>query len=1023
MNRLSEHQHDLIPINVTEIITRIQRALQRQSLFRVSPAGRYLQIEADTIATEVAAGAENLRHPLGSGAHLAQAASVHFGQHRERTQQLLHQLAQTIRDQLTTEITAQASNDPATFLAALLQSMATLTGQGDVPGFHYPFATITTTQQLQRLTVHPARDAKGLLDSHHVTVTLTDSDSFAGALAAGVRRATQTEFAALEPADADELENILDEQEQGKQADLQRVSRTVLGWSLSAIKREVQLRYLEYLRDTLGTSGGAVFLADLVRRLRLLDAYLGGQDRPDGDFLVSYAGSRPINYRDLFQQASAFDLLPIIPLIEGTLSSVADQPRGQHVWTFGLKLKLDGPVYRMGTNPPRVYEYYLGQLNPDSAEHVGRREAGADDPRFAPRVLHLALLYAIVFADFGNLAYDPITPFDRDVLPLLRGADDAAKVAVLRRVVSTISQPSVFTGLRTLRRWLQEQLRRQTVFPSRTFAADLVLTRAILERDLERILAERTLFRQLDPDGYMVRRAMVVADPQISGSALARLSVQLTVQVQRYIPVASVQSLDLAYAADAPLMLPVLVAPRDKSRTLYRTYFKHIPLITIPYTSTALDARVEDRVDGQAFVTRFTYGLLSYLGLHAILGALGQRPFVPILRLHDGSEDTTMNGQAGEAAIAAICKVLAHLLSVDASASTQGLNVAELLKADASGRPVTQMLGNAWRYKLLNGLSSLYAPLPKQLHFGPAETDAIEHVAVVMVGSRVADRSREGTAQLTTLYGEAIGITHQDSNLTVRTEGTLVSTDTLERLRTEPTALIDLVQRLTDAGYRHILYVAHAPDASTMLGVTGESEDLFWLAPSIIAALRRGRSDITLYPIFFDAYRALKRSGYRPGVQAYDIHDPKELQPLLADPNRQAVVFYALFNGQQVGNDPESRLYNGVVTYLTLLNRYGDVLDDRDLHVGLLVDGPRKTMLLRSLLAVHYARYEAAARRGVSLKLNPYAAIIGDRALGSVAGFPHLSGTARFNLLAFLGEVRAILGAPAVAGDNTGTAA
>ncbi len=115
MNRLSEHQHDLIPINVTEIITRIQRALQRQSLFRVSPGGRYLQIEADTIAAEVAAAAENLRHPLGSGAHLAQAASVHFGQHRERTQQLLHQLAQTIRDQLVAGITAQASKIPRHF--------------------------------------------------------------------------------------------------------------------------------------------------------------------------------------------------------------------------------------------------------------------------------------------------------------------------------------------------------------------------------------------------------------------------------------------------------------------------------------------------------------------------------------------------------------------------------------------------------------------------------------------------------------------------------------------------------------------------------------------------------------------------------------------------------------------------------------------------------------------------------------------------------------------------------------------
>lgn len=1012
MNRLSEYTSDLIPVDLTEILQHLVHTLQRTSLFRLNTERRFVRIEADSIATMVAAEAHRFRHPLGSAAHLAQMASVHFGPHRERTEQVLQLLAQTVRNQLTSIIAEKTGEDAGTLLRSWLLPLATLTGPCVTPGFHYQFDTIKATQQLQRLTTSPARTARGVLDSHHVTVTLADSATFTQTLATGIRHAFAAQFPHADPGDVAEFEAVLAEQMRGQSSDLHRVSQAVMSLSLSVIKREVQMRYLEYLRDTLGTSGGAVFLADLVRRLRLLDSYMLDSERPDGDFMVSYAGSRPINYRDMFQQATAFDLLPIVPIIDGTLSTIADQPRGERVWTFGIKLKLDGPVYRVGANAPRVFAYYLDQLSPDSPGHIARRAAGADDARFPPRVLQLAALYTIVFTEFGNLAYDPIAYFDQAVLPILRGTDEPAKISLLRRIVLKLSQPGVTTALHSLRRWLQQQLRTHTSFPRQPYLADLALTRTILEHDIERIVLERTPFRDLDAEGRTIRRALVLGDPQINAAALAHLPVRLAVHVQRYTPVeGETQTFDLAYAESNLPILPVLIAPRTRSQSLYTAYFEKYPLITIPYTSTALDAMVEDRVDGQAFVTRLAYAVLSYLGLRALLELLPERPFIPILRLHDGAAENGPNGQAGEAAIAVISKVLAHTLSTDTPASTQGLNVAELLSSAAGATSAVR--SPAWRYKLLNGLSSLYAPLPKHIAFDTAVVSEAERIAIVVVGSRSADRSREGTVQLTNLYGEAIGVIHTSTQVTVQTERTFAATDTVERLRSEPTVLMDLIQQLGAAGYRHIIYMAQAPAPTTMLGSMNEQDNLFWLEPSIVAALRRASPDVTLYPIFFDSYRALKRRGYRAGAHAYDIHDPKELQSLLTDPNRQAVVFYALFNGQQVGADPEGQLYNGVVTYATLLNRYGDVLDDRELHLGLLADGPRKTILLRSLLAVHYARYEAAVRRGVSLKLNPYSGIIGDHALGGFGNIPHLSGSARFNLLAFLSEVRTILGSPA----------
>jgi len=1012
MHSLRERHDDLVPLNLTDLLERMLTALKQQSLFRVSErSARFLQIDADALATQLATHAHRLPHTLGSAANDAQVASVYWGAHADRTATLLQNLAAMVTDQLRTAIVDSTATSPAAFVESLLHPLSALTGPAQLPGFHYPFDARASNQRVQRLTTRDQRSTHSVLDAHHVTVTLTGIDTLPQALEAGVHRAMTTQFPALDPVDAVDVADIITEQAQGTHTDLQQVRHTMLTAGLGVIKREVQLRYLEYLRDTLGTSGAAPALADLVRRLRRLDAYLANDQRPDGDFLVSYAGSRVVNYRDLFGQANALDQLPIVPLIEGTLGSVADHPRGEQVWTFGLKLKLDGSVNREGANAPRVFEYYVAQLNPDHPQHAARQAASADDPAFAPRVLRLALLYAVVFTDFGNLAADPLMRFERDILPALRGTDEAAKQAALRQLVQTITQPEVVTTLRSLRRWLHQQLRRHATFPPRTFTADLVLTRAILERDLDRILIERTPVQLLAPNGATVRRALRLGDPHITSTALAHLGVRLHVHVARYAPVDTMQTFDLDQAPTTTAVLPVLIAPRTASKPLYQTYFQRYALITIPFTSAALTTPTDRPPDAAAFVARFSYALLSYVGLRAVLALLPAPPLTPLLRLHTGSVNEA-NDQGGDAAIVAISKVLAHVLSMDGSASTQGLNVAELLDAASrTGRPPATLRGS-WPYKLRNGLSSLYAPLPKRLTFATPTPPGMERVAVLVVGSRVADRRRDGQTQLTTMYGEALGIVHTESTATVQPLRRFATTDQVERFRAAPTALMDMVAYLRASGYQHIVYVARAPAAATLFSDTSTlRDDLFWLAPSIIGALRQAQPDAVLYPVFLDTYRALKRHGTAARMQqAYDLHDPRDLQTVLTDPNKQTVVFYALFNGQHVGTDTDARVYNGVVTYATLLNHYGDVLDDRDLHVGLLADGPLKTTLLRSLLAVHYARYEAAVRQEVSLKLNPYAAIIGDRTLGGEGGFPHMSGPARFNVLAFLAEVRAILG-------------
>jgi hypothetical protein len=96
-----------------------------------------------------------------------------------------------------------------------------------------------------------------------------------------------------------------------------------------------------------------------------------------------------------------------------------------------------------------------------------------------------------------------------------------------------------------------------------------------------------------------------------------------------------------------------------------------------------------------------------------------------------------------------------------------------------------------------------------------------------------------------------------------------------------------------------------------------------------------------------------------------------------------------------------------VISYSTLLHIYDGILDDQDLHQGLIYDGEIKDTLLHYITIFHFSRYEA--RHNISLKLDPYERIIGDDSVGALSVFRHAGGSAEFNSLAFLNKVREVL--------------
>jgi hypothetical protein len=141
------------------------------------------------------------------------------------------------------------------------------------------------------------------------------------------------------------------------------------------------------------------------------------------------------------------------------------------------------------------------------------------------------------------------------------------------------------------------------------------------------------------------------------------------------------------------------------------------------------------------------------------------------------------------------------------------------------------------------------------------------------------------------------------------------------------------------------------------------------------------------------------------------VDDTSELRSLVNDPNRSSVVFFNLLNGIIIAKEKMQRLYNGVVSYATLINVYDDPIYDQDIRNHLLDSSQPSSLkkeILDFLMLLHFARYERNETT-ISFKLDPYDNIIGSDSVGTLGTIDHMESGVHFNMLAFLTEVRSVL--------------
>ncbi|MBA3533384.1 MAG: hypothetical protein H0T73_15800, partial [Ardenticatenales bacterium] len=476
------------------------------------------------------------------------------------------------------------------------------------------------------------------------------------------------------------------------------------------------------------------------------------------------------------------------------------------------------------------------------------------------------------------------------------------------------------------------------------------------------------------------------------GNAFAKLGVTLHFANLNYSLADDREAFTLSYEVGELKALPIAFLPYHArmSDLCDRLLAKHQPLVIL-YEDHAVDRLTQE----QAFRYRLAYGLLVYLALLLVIGP-PENPnlFLPLLRMHPHNREKS--GDQGTY-LRALSKVLAHLLGEGRRSGSQGFNLENELRGGAMKPWVAR-----------NGLASLYAGVPKRFTFQRStQPFTLEKLAIVVVSSWQSDRLRGREEKLATLMGEIILVERLGpTEARVAQIGTFTTNDRHDRLTQNPTFLFDQVDRLYDQGVRHLLYVAHAPYTSTLHLTERPEEKLFFLSPAVIEGMLRTKPDLVVYPLFFDSYAAAKLNNYKQAADSMYIYDPRELARVAQDPNQQSVVVFNLFNGRDWAVKGEG-FYNRVVSYSTLLNMYADVQEDNAIREGLLKDGALKHDILTYLTLFHFSRYEAAPtrKRSIAIKLDPYAGLIGNDALGKQATFPHMTGNTEWSLLAFLTAV------------------
>lgn len=977
---------DHLLLNYEDLLKTILAELNKTGeLFKLSGDKRRLIVQIDTIAKAIAI--LNISSPILGREELTRTATINFSpefapKFNTYITDIKDTLSSLLKDYLATENFS---------LTELVTNLSQYKANQPELNFLYPFAPLNNIAQ-QSLVINPeATGSTSALKLHKLTIQVKNLQRFTNSLRQGLENYVEDLTD-----DEEELEDIQAILAEGKDIDYLRefVNQETLG----QLKKEACLKYLEYIAENISEYNHDIFyLKDLIRRLKLLKEFFN-QDHADNYYKISYEGQE-IDLKTALAQSYAFDCLPIIPIVTGNLGEISGDNQDNPEFVFGLKLKLNSPVEK--TKSKSALAYHLDFINPNSQLYKEELAKATKKERFYTKVFQRFCVYFFVltsrcqpdsknYHQADELNYDPVESFNSKCFGILKGSDDQAKKDLLINFNKGLkdSRFKIEHKLAKLAKLLKEFLTQGTILKPQEYPVHIEIQRGILESECEDIITNQTLLknkRQPKKDLSQV----VVSEAAINPSAFCQIEAKLTIEDIRYHLQGEKQLFNMEYDLEGIQTLPILFSPKHEIvREKYQS-FSNQKLVNFPYS---LDIKTYNST--QQFRYYFTFSLLTYICLKIITDEIKLKLFLPILRLHLQGKDNNADTHNPESEMRDYSKVLAHLLSMDHLANSQGIDIKK---------------GN--KFKTKNALNSLYSVIPKNFSFPSTQyTPTLDKVALIIVSSHECDGSKQASrdSRLSNLIGEVITMDLLPSGkVQVKTLKSLSANYVNEIMYRQPTIILDTVTNLYHQGYRHIFYVAKTPYTSNLhLTKSDNNDNLFFLSRDLIKYIYQDYQDLYLYPVFFEQYYVRKVKGDL--TQSLSLQDSRQLQDLFNDPTQKGVIFFNLFNGITVKEDS---FYNGVISYSTLVGVYKDLLDDQAIRQNLVYNEGQKNDLLQYLTLLHFSRYEKSSSQKSphSLKLNPYQDIVSDQSVSKLSLFKHPQNKTDFNLLAFLTEVRRVL--------------
>jgi len=1018
VNRLVEIDNNLPQLDYSYLLGLILRAIEQQKpmdIFKFGSNQQRLIIDTDLLANLVAHSSP--RNAILAEDWKSRTASVNFSeQFRSQFPELILKIKQALQQKLETFLAEHNLTTPE-LLNSLITPLSNFQSQRATLSLSYPFDKISTLEK-QRLIVQTTKQgSKSTLKFHKLTITINNTNQFDQNLQQGLRNYFNPNRDSYED-HWEIIEERLAEVPQEinkKNTDSNRIRDLVDTEFLGQLKREASIKYLEYLETHISPErhSDVYYLRDLIRRLKLIIQYFNNPDKSDDDYKFSYQGV-DVDLRQLLSRAEAFEALPIIPIIGGYLGETTDNQNGKREFVFGLKLKLNGKVQARGGGS--VFAYHMELINPDNEEQKKALENANNQEKesIINKIFKTFFLYYVVLSsrcqpgDKQNpnpnyhphleLDYNSFEAFDSRALTILKKNDNESTKQLLANFYKYLRDNRFQTEQKIdrLAKLLKAFLNHATILRSQEYPFHIGIHKAILEEDGEAINQSTTLFKStLRDNPKKALQYVYIKDASVNQDMICQLPGTIKIEDIRYQQSPETQKFSLDYDITAIQTLPVLlVSKSDEVRNIFKNKLKERKAVVLTHD-------LKNKTDWQK-LNYFNYYaslfLLQYLSLKIILAKASPELFVPVVRLHNKNR-TTKSLEALDKDIdqdiGHYSKSLAHLLNQDYISNSQGFDITAVKS-----------------FKSRNGLASLYSVLPKTFTFSnPKDIPTLDKLAIVVVGSREADAKKGNdnrNQRLANLIGEVITFNRlEDGKVCIKTDKSFGDNYPVSKIYNEPTIILDTVTNLYRQGYRHFLYVAQAPYQST-LNITkeGPEEDdgLYFHSQKLVTQLYKDKSEIKLYPIFFDKYYVRKMEPLQE--RSFYLQDSDELTKVVDDPSKQAIVFFNLFNGISVVEDG---FYNGVISYATLLSKYDrGIFDQQHILDNLIYNNPEKQDIVQYLALFHFYRCEKAFAP-VHFKLDPYDNIIGDESIGKKALFKHHNGKSDFNVLAFLTEVAKVL--------------